>query len=271
MCGQYFQSRTFLDRHYEIHDRQYRSEEFPEKPTGKPLPGKKTSGQKKNRCAVCGKTFKRKNGLQCHSVIHLNKSFKCGKCGKLLKAKRVHRCEPKRENPGQARRSVRPKLERPAKANRTGYVTHRCEKCGKFLPASCGSRIPAHTENEPFERYVCRKCTHATELKHKCETCGRGFARADRLECHILTHASAESHPCRICGRVFSYAYVLRSRESYRNQVRDYKFTHQTIHTDEKRYACDTCGSFFKRKSSLRKHIKMHQGGKPHRKGTSRV
>ena len=38
---------------------------------------------------------------------------------------------------------------------------------------------------------------------------------------------------------------------------------HQTMHTGEKRYACERCGKAFSYKTSLIQHIKLHEGDKP--------
>lgn len=102
-----------------------------------------------------------------------------------------------------------------------------------------------------------KKCVHLGIKDHKCDECGKEFARKDKLNRHLLIHSpNRPTYPCPFktftgCAKTF-----------YR---KDKLQRHIFAHSKEKPYKCDTCSKLFARKDNLTEHTRIHTGEFKHR------
>ncbi|XP_046983957.1 zinc finger protein 43-like isoform X1 [Schistocerca americana] len=86
---------------------------------------------------------------------------------------------------------------------------------------------------------------------HKCDSCGKSFARAGNLKKHGVIHTGKKPHKCESCGKSFAFpSYVKR---------------HALFHTGKKLNKCHICGKSFFVLWDLKKHLLTHNGKKPHK------
>ena len=98
---------------------------------------------------------------------------------------------------------------------------------------------------------------HETKLKkhvlkvHKCQPCGKSFARLGSLMKHIHTiHESHKDNKCKFCGKSFS-------------QEGDFKRHIHTVHEGHKDHKCDSCSKQFTTLQKLEIHLHtVHDGYK---------
>ncbi|XP_049796595.1 zinc finger protein 708-like isoform X2 [Schistocerca nitens] len=86
---------------------------------------------------------------------------------------------------------------------------------------------------------------------HKCDICGKSFARAGNLKKHGLIHTGKKRHKCEICDKSFTQSNNLK--------------THTLIHSGKKPHKCDICGKSFALSTYLKRHAFIHTGKKPHK------
>ncbi|XP_049945723.1 zinc finger protein 253-like isoform X3 [Schistocerca serialis cubense] len=92
---------------------------------------------------------------------------------------------------------------------------------------------------------------HTGEKPHKCDICGKLFGRSCNLKTHLLIHTGKKPHKCEMCGKYFTTLGELKK--------------HTLIHTGEKPHKCDICGKLFARSCYLKTHLLIHTGKKPHK------
>ncbi|XP_070382138.1 zinc finger protein ZFP2-like isoform X2 [Dermacentor albipictus] len=122
------------------------------------------------------------------------------------------------------------------------------------------------------------RCRIRDAKKHKCESCGKMFLRADHLDIHKRTHTNERPFRCEICDKMFRCSHHLNDHKRTHTDTRPYKCqicpksfryhgnlkVHMGTHTDEKPYTCETCGKSFRRADYLGFHKRYHTGEKPH-------
>ncbi len=104
-----------------------------------------------------------------------------------------------------------------------------CGKCEKSFP--CKWRLRYHS------------VVHM-EKKHKCEFCGKKFARKGEYSSHRRIHTGEKPFICEFCGKTFAHPTTCAG--------------HRRIHTGEKPFICEFCGRRFSRASSRSMHRRTH-------------
>lgn len=80
--------------------------------------------------------------------------------------------------------------------------------------------------------------------QHRCDICGKTFARKFNFDLHMRTHTGDKPFACNICGKSFAQKSVLNR--------------HTETHENTPKFICSTCGKGFKQRSNLRRHENTH-------------
>ncbi|XP_054284868.1 zinc finger protein 709-like [Macrosteles quadrilineatus] len=217
-------------------------------------------------CNKCGKSFKHKQLLQRHQLVHSDiRPFTCNVCLASFKTKanlmnhhathtgeKKHKCE----HCGQ-QFAHKTSLTLHYRWH-SGQKPYQCTVCKKMFSqkGNLQEHYRIHTGEKPFDCNICsRKFTtssqyklhmkrHTGERPWKCEFCGKSFLHKDAWKCHIRRHKGEKPFQCNVCNRDFPEQWALKK--------------HMRLHTGEKPYSCTICGKTFADCSNLTKHKKVH-------------
>ncbi|XP_038557389.1 oocyte zinc finger protein XlCOF6-like [Micropterus salmoides] len=145
-----------------------------------------------------------------------------------------------------------------------------CQECGKNYTSAESFRAHqmSHRGERPFSCPHCEKTyglkrdlkehmvLHTGEKPYVCEHCGKAFARRPSLRIHRLLHCSRMIYTQPPKVQCALCPKLLANSGSLRN--------HMKLHTGEKPHICQHCGKCFSQKGNLECHLRIHNGEKPY-------
>ncbi|XP_039979853.1 zinc finger protein 408-like [Xiphias gladius] len=145
-----------------------------------------------------------------------------------------------------------------------------CQECGKNYTSAESFRAHqmSHRGERPFSCPHCEKTyglkrdlkehmvLHTGEKPYTCEHCGKAFARRPSLRIHRLLHCSRMIYTQPPKVQCTLCPKLLANFGSLRN--------HMKLHTGEKPHTCQHCGKCFSQKGNLECHLRIHSGEKPY-------
>ena len=200
-------------------------------------------------CHECGMLFDKSSSLQKHIETHLNE--------------RKHQCEFcfvsfSRLSDLQLHKLIHSDLDK---------VGYRCTVCDNIFARKdvLSNHMKTHYP-EVQERVPCKICdTHITKgsyrthmhrhfkaNKYPCSICQKRFPSLSVLNLHYNVHTGDTNYKCDLCPFKTAYKHNLS--------------VHMRKHAPEKQiHKCSKCQRVYKRKRCLKRHLKLHENGKPYK------
>lgn len=181
----------------------------------------------RQKCELCGKSFRDRTSLRTHLFIHRGeKEYCCPKCDKKFLFK---------------------------KAMEVHLVTHDA-------PANlyCYQCDMTFKNRMSFTQHMKYSLKHIDpeKLKYACQLCDKKFVKATRLEEHNLAvHLKATPIQCTVPGCVFACS----SKPVLRTHMR---MVHRNVRA-QRNHVCHTCGKTYTTKKTLEGHMRSHTGERP--------
>lgn len=245
-------------------------------------------------CSECKITFKTKNSLARHLLIHASeRPYRCQRCNYSCQQKQhlkihVKAVHSKAQSFNCSKHPIRPKLMNISNFKQNYQKPFLCLRCD-FKSKSfyyLMKHMLIHKGNLPFQCSLCEyRCItkyilrnhyinhHTHEKPFRCSHCGMCFKRNTILTRHMLTHTEAKSYECHLCSYTCSRKDNLKSHVTVvHTNFKPFKCTecdfsckhksvlklHVNVHSPERPYACERCNFRFKSQDKLRRHAVLH-------------
>ncbi|XP_054290344.1 zinc finger protein 37-like [Macrosteles quadrilineatus] len=158
--------------------------------------------------------------------------------------------------------------------------TLTCEFCGRVLSTKSTLRehIMIHTGEKPHECLLCGKHFrhkanlvvhvngHAVVSTYKCKKCNKAFTKKSDFEKHLKYHVDASGNPlvCKICNAVFKSQRTLYNHSQLHSKKGSVRAKRRGEGPRNPQFKCRTCGKGLSTKATLKEHMMIHSGEKPH-------
>eukprot|EP00088_Acartia_fossae_P062637 TRINITY_DN7576_c0_g1_i2.p1 TRINITY_DN7576_c0_g1~~TRINITY_DN7576_c0_g1_i2.p1 ORF type:complete len:603 (+),score=61.45 TRINITY_DN7576_c0_g1_i2:39-1847(+) len=218
-------------------------------PYSNEVPKKKAKKQSKPpslkqcRCEFCDKHFKSQNALLLHINKHHDVRYKCKLCNQMLESQGMYESHLKENHFDEYEIYCERKMKT------TEFSCRYCQEPLENFEVLKSHILQHRSQNEIlFTLIEPKQSTMSKDMtRHICDICGKSF-RLKHLKRHKKTHLVDELF-CALCNIHF------QDKKTYLVHTRGHK-------PQQKKAFCDQCGQSFSHESTLKSHMKMHQGEK---------
>ncbi|XP_055010859.1 zinc finger protein 408-like [Boleophthalmus pectinirostris] len=149
---------------------------------------------------------------------------------------------------------------------------HTCSTCGRsfYQKSHLKKHQVTHSDQKPFtcdkchkkysskESYRAHQLLHQGERPFPCPLCPKAYGLRRDLKDHLVLHSGLTPHLCPHCGRGFTRRPSLRAHQLNHCPKRP------TPPRTKFQVQCSVCTKFLSNPGSLKNHMRVHTGERPH-------
>lgn len=163
-----------------------------------------------------------------------------------------------------------------------------CDECGKMFSQKISLQYHTIYVHGGERKAACPHCdykapdkaklslhmrTHSQIRPYICNVCGATFKFKATLKTHVARHSNAGDYVCSICKKAFCTDSMLKEHSRIHSSERPFicvlcgmsfkqrkrlRIHERAVHLQDKRYACDICGSTYINNWNLKNHMRTH-------------